>query len=170
MYRLRMGSGFTLLEILVTVVIIAIISTVGLISYRGVLISARDSARKGELRSLKLALEQYQLINGSYPSTGGAWWGESIDGGSQTQTYIPGLAPTYIKKLPNDPKVNQVVGTCCPAGNDTGWWYRSDGVDYKVSAWCLPEGNTGTAETNPFWEPVSPSCAWQISTPDAAGW
>lgn len=39
--------------------------------------------------------------------------------------YIPGLAPTYIKKLPSDPILD------CD-GITHSWFYASNGRDYKV--------------------------------------
>ncbi|MBI1863585.1 type II secretion system protein [Candidatus Microgenomates bacterium] len=166
MMSIRYKKGFTLLELLVAISIIAILSTVGLVSYTGVQRSARDARRRLELHDLKLALEQYQTITGSYPSTGGAWLGEPTTGGSHILDYIPNIVPTYIKKLPNDPLAN--TGSC-GGSTSAGYWYKSDGIDYKVQLYYTPEGALGTTATNAYFDP-STYCAWQISTPNALNW
>ncbi|MEK6952486.1 MAG: prepilin-type N-terminal cleavage/methylation domain-containing protein [Nanoarchaeota archaeon] len=61
-------SGFTLLEILVTVSIITLILTLGIVSYNQVFITSRDSTRKSDLQIISNTLEQYNSNKGSYPN------------------------------------------------------------------------------------------------------
>lgn len=60
-------KGFTLIELLVVISIIAILSTIGIMTYQGVTGKARDSIRKQDLNTLATALEIYsQRNNGDY--------------------------------------------------------------------------------------------------------
>lgn len=62
--------GFTLLEMLVVIGIIAVLVSMGFVSYSTAQKKARDAKRKLELGSIKIAMEQYySLCNGSYPTS-----------------------------------------------------------------------------------------------------
>lgn len=60
------AAGFTLIELMVAVSIIAILATFGLISYQGASQKARDSIRKKDLNALSTALEIYFQKNNRY--------------------------------------------------------------------------------------------------------
>lgn len=68
------ARGFTLIELMIVISIIAVLSTVGLATYRGVQAKARDGVRKSDLTKLATALELYfqKPENGKYPPPGGA--------------------------------------------------------------------------------------------------
>lgn len=141
--------GFTLLELLVVVGILAILTALGYSSFSNVLKSTRDARRKGDLKALKTTLESYKADNGSYPSTGSAWWGACSGYGSHTNDYIPNLVPTYIQNLPHDPRESASIPPC----NDSTlmcYLYRSDGIDYKLLAYCGLE--TTLTTTDPFYD------------------
>ncbi len=60
--------GFTLLELLVVIGIIGILVGIGTISYQSAQEKSRDSRRRGDLKAISNALEQYYAENtGSYP-------------------------------------------------------------------------------------------------------
>lgn len=59
-------DGFTLIELMVAISIIAILSTIGVTTYQGIQLKARDSVRKGDLNNLSTALEIYFQKNGKY--------------------------------------------------------------------------------------------------------
>lgn len=61
-------KGFTLVELIVVVTILAILGTIGFVSLQGYSANARDSVRISDLRNIKRALELYYLGNTSYPS------------------------------------------------------------------------------------------------------
>jgi prepilin-type N-terminal cleavage/methylation domain-containing protein len=68
------SSGFTLLELLVVMIILALLAGIGLMSFGTVQQKSRDSARKQDLASISKALELYHNDYGSYPLS------SSIDG------------------------------------------------------------------------------------------
>lgn len=65
--RIKNLKGFTLVELMVAIAIIAILSIVGTVIYSGISKSSRDTKRKSDIHAIRLALENYKLDNGRYP-------------------------------------------------------------------------------------------------------
>jgi len=139
---------------------------------------ARDAQRKNDLGQLKNALEAYNVVHGSYPSTGcaGCWFGDAPNFGGYGYEgptgYIPNLAPGEIKKLPQDPR-GHTVGAWLPTGcttGDAGYLYSSDGINYKLMAHCTPE-NYPPASENPFFDINRTTWAYAVWSSDTSkGW
>lgn len=62
-------SGFTIVELLIVVVIIAILAAVTVVAYNGIQERARSSALQTELTNAKKKLLVYGVDNASYPSS-----------------------------------------------------------------------------------------------------
>lgn len=96
-------NGFTLVELLVAISIIAILSTVGATIYLGIQSKARDSIRKSDLTKLATALELYFQKNSAYvlPQTGD----ESCTRDTNTFYTDPAIA-SYMSDntVPKDPQ------------------------------------------------------------------
>lgn len=90
----RSNQGFTLMELLVVIVILGLLATIGLVSFRGVQIKGRDTQRKNDLNQIQKALEMYDNDYGSYLATlpgGGGSWSDA-------------KGTLYMKEVPKDPK------------------------------------------------------------------
>jgi general secretion pathway protein G len=61
--------GFTLLELITVMTIIALLATVGLAGYRSKVKSAQEAVLKENLFQLNHALEQHRADRGKYPSS-----------------------------------------------------------------------------------------------------
>lgn len=61
-------QGFTLIEILVAMTIVAVLVSLALVSYQGARKSARDGKRKADLEQVRSALEMCRADTGSYPA------------------------------------------------------------------------------------------------------
>lgn len=59
-------KGFTLIELLVVITIIAILSAIGLSSFTNTQRRARDSRRRGDMKQIQNAMEQYYILNNQY--------------------------------------------------------------------------------------------------------
>lgn len=65
------NKAFTLIELLVVVALIAILSTIGIISYSGYTESAAQKAAENSLSAMRVAQEEYKLSNGRYYGSDG---------------------------------------------------------------------------------------------------
>ena len=64
----RHKPGFTLIEVLVAATIIALLTSIGVVSYQAANRQARDAKRKADLEQIRAALEMYKTDHaGNYP-------------------------------------------------------------------------------------------------------
>lgn len=97
-----MRKGFTLIEVLVAVTIIAVLVSIGVVSYSSVNKRSRDAKRKGDVEQLRSALEMYRADIGSYPNLGGGSW---VDASVLEDALV--TTGTYMPAIPSDPKGTQ---------------------------------------------------------------
>ena len=104
-FKFQIHKGFTLLEMLVVIGIIAVLIGMGAVSYSTAQRKARDAKRKSDLKAIQNSLEQYYSICAyQYPSNYGFLTSGSLVCGSQT----------VLSSAPKDPlgQPYQCVGTC----------------------------------------------------------
>ena len=107
MNKVRLNRGFTLLEIIVVVAIIAILAAYIAPKIAGRVDDARISKAKSDIRTLESSLELYKLDNFTYPSSA-----QGLDAlvnkpsGENTKNWREG---GYIKKLYKDPWGNEYL-------------------------------------------------------------
>jgi len=105
MKKLRTNQGFTLLEIIVVVAIIAILAAYIAPKVAGRVDDARISKAKSDIRVLESSLELYKLDNFLYPSSEqGLEALVNKPSGEGTKNWRDG---GYIKKLNKDPWGNE---------------------------------------------------------------
>jgi prepilin-type N-terminal cleavage/methylation domain-containing protein len=187
-------GGFTLVEMMVTIGVIGILSTIIYANFGSARAGARDDIRKADLKSLQLAIELYKAQNGFYPLRGcidsgdstGLWSNANPDSSvfvEQCPEYIVGLVPDYIAKLPTDPSG---VGV-----SDKGYIYRTNSntnpTEYKLLAWQsveskiinsysdefarCPYGTGNTICPDPFSAITAPARAtYAVYSRNAASW
>jgi prepilin-type N-terminal cleavage/methylation domain-containing protein len=69
----RKLKGFTLVELIVVITILAILGTIGFLAIGGYSSRARDSARIGDLAQVSKSLDLSTVISGSYPLPDGSF-------------------------------------------------------------------------------------------------
>lgn len=95
-------AGFSLVEVMIVVVILAILATLLGPRLMGRTEDAKRAAAKAQIRNIESALQLYKLDNGVYPST---------DQGLKALVEKPASGPVptnwkaggYLAKLPSDP-------------------------------------------------------------------
>lgn len=119
---LKKQSGFTLLEILVTISIIALILSLGIVSYNQVFITSRDSTRKSDIQIISNALEQYKSNTGNYPSTleNISKYLNPIPQDPQTkQNYVYSASPSACLETTENPCTSYVLSTTLEKNTET---------------------------------------------------
>jgi len=83
--------GFTLIELMIVVAILAIITTIAVPAYNGYIKTAENTEGWNNLNSLQLALEEYYMENGRYTTDTSAsgldWTPKPRAGGSNLFDY-----------------------------------------------------------------------------------
>ena len=64
--------GFTIVELLIVVVVIAILASISIVAYNGIQQRGRDAIRSSDIAAIKKALELYKINNGGYPACDGS--------------------------------------------------------------------------------------------------
>lgn len=62
------SKGFTIVELLIVIVVIAILATLVIVTFTGIQQKARDSQRQTDINAIDSHLEAYFAENGKYPS------------------------------------------------------------------------------------------------------
>ena len=121
MNKVRSTQGFTLLEIIVVVAIIAILAAYIAPKVTGRVDDARIAKAKSDIRVLESSLELYKLDNFVYPSSDqGLEALVNKPSGSNTRNWRDG---GYIKKLAKD-----------PWGNEYRYVYPGSNGEFDVSS------------------------------------
>ena len=105
----KTSSGFTIVELLIVIVVIAILAAMTITAYSGMQRRSRDTIRKQDLQALAKAISLYNVDKGNYLTTGsgcglsnnGQGW---VSSPSYTRSVVDCLQDAgYIKKNIIDP-------------------------------------------------------------------
>lgn len=93
-----MKKGFTLMEILIAIAIIAVLTAIGIVSYSSINRGARNAKRKSDIGQIQSALELYRSDFGYYPSVNSSAMADASN--------LDSLADfaAYLSNVPTDPK------------------------------------------------------------------
>jgi general secretion pathway protein G len=115
-------AGFTLLELLITMAIIAMLAAISIFALSGARQQGRDGKRKSDLESIRSALELYKADCDKYPSNiPTAASATSLNG--NTAPCNVGATNVYLNKTPAD-----------PSGSEYGYSVNGTNSTYEVCA------------------------------------
>lgn len=103
----RKSVGFTLVELSIAIVIIAILASIVIIGYSKVQVGVRDSARSSRIALISSALERYYAKNGEYPGCAAM-----TQGGSQVSVLLGGLDPGVLVTPTAPVTTSNSITTC----------------------------------------------------------
>lgn len=149
------NRGFTIVELLIVIVVIAILATITIVAYNGIQVRARDTQRSELVTNIKKALELYKIDHGQYPS---ATANPGVFGGWEASTDTAGTFMEYLKpyglQSPTDPKNDSIYRILyyryAPGGGSGGCDVSKGGfyvlrVVYE-NATNKPDGNSMAGE------------------------
>lgn len=136
-YMQKSKSGFTIVELLIVIVVIAILATITIVTFNGIQQRARDNKRHSDAKTIMKLIELYKADSddGRPP--------QYSAGGSIDVVLTAALTPKYANTLPQDTKYpyryagmganhaiqiyQEKIGGYCKIshGNTTAWWSSS---------------------------------------------
>lgn len=138
MGRARAEEGFSLIELLIAMVVLAVLAAIAI---PGLLTAAERSRQRrtmGDLRTVAAAVEQYALDHDGYPS---------LALGSATRL-APLLEPTYISHLPPQDAWGRPFTFAAPFDDATAYAVVSFGRDGLVDEGGWRQGALKAPETD----------------------
>jgi type II secretion system protein G len=96
-----MKKGFTLMEILIAIAIIAVLTAIGIVSYTSINKNARNAKRRSDVEQIRSALELYRADYGYYPAVNTMNMGVASNLNDDV-VVVPPFTP-YLT-IPTDPK------------------------------------------------------------------
>lgn len=151
-------NGFTIVELLIVIVVIAILATISVVAYNGVQARANDGRIKAAAQQVDKAIQLYVADYGSFPtglgwyatnptgnncpSSGGGWAAKPAYAHNCTLEYVLNenklLPDSFMVSLPKNKQINSTSGL------NTLMFYRCTpvGVNYFVLMWYLEAPST----------------------------
>ncbi|MCD6522013.1 type II secretion system protein GspG [Candidatus Calescamantes bacterium] len=119
-------GGFTLMELMIVVAVLAIIAAILIPNFRGITAEAKNSTAKADLRNLKMAVILYQNQFNVLPDD------SSIE---KFEECLQNYSPRVVDRVPTDP--------WSPDGSKYHYDVSADGTTFGI--WSV--GQNGTSET-----------------------
>jgi general secretion pathway protein G len=125
----RSEKGFTLVELMIVIIILAVLTGIAVPSYMALRNRARESATESEMKNLATSLELYQADNEDYPTTA-----EGLAACSPYMNPIPtldawGTGYTYTS--------DSTTYTLDSNGADAAWTGAGDDLRITDGQWTL---------------------------------
>jgi general secretion pathway protein G len=125
----RRQNAFTLVEMLLVLVILAVLAAIVIPKFSGRTQQAKEAAAKTQISSIELALDAFEVDTGSYPQ-GSSGLSALVD---QPNGATNWKGPYLKQGIPNDPWGNAYIYTCPGRNNAKGYDLMSMGPDGRVS-------------------------------------
>jgi general secretion pathway protein G len=124
----RRSRAFTLVEMLLVLVILAVLAAIVIPKFAGRSQQAKETAAKSQISSIELALDAFEVDTGFYPQ-GATGLNALIEQPSNAQNW---KGPYLKKGIPDDPWGNPYVYGYPGKNNPKGYDLMSVGPDGRV--------------------------------------
>ena len=146
----RKAYGFTIVELLIVVVVIAILATISIVAYKNISNSASDSAVKSDLRNLSQIIHLWELENNktavlTYSPVASASLGPGITFAPNKRAHSADYV-LYVCRQTSNPS-NLVIGSRSASNKVFAYQVGQGFIDYPNPESTL-NGNWGSGSTN----------------------
>ena len=124
----RTRSAFTLVEMLLVLVILAVLAAIVIPKFSGRSQQAKETAAKSQISSIELALDAFEVDTGFYPA-GATGLNALVDQPNNAQNW---KGPYLKKGIPLDPWGNAYIYTYPGKNNPRGYDLMSTGPDGRA--------------------------------------
>jgi general secretion pathway protein G len=124
----RVRAAFTLVEMLLVLVILAVLAAIVIPKFSGRSQQAKETAAKSQISSIEIALDSFEVDNGFYPA-GSAGLNALIEQPNNAQNW---KGPYLKKGIPLDPWGNPYIYTYPGKNNSRGYDLMSPGPDGRA--------------------------------------
>ena len=138
-------KGFTIVELLIVIVVIAILAAISIVAFTGIQQRGRDSERASDVSNLAKALNAYTSDGNAWPATAAA-----------AVTALNGYNTVNVPAT----TVNKVTGTAASSSTATTYGYaRCPATGTQTgAAFSYNKESLATGETNPITVKVGAGC------------
>jgi general secretion pathway protein G len=133
----RLRRGFSLIELLLVLVILAVLAALVVPKFAGRSKQARETAAKTDVAAVAGSINRFEVDNGRYPSSD-----EGIGALMAAPSGLTGWQGPYLERNPKDPWGNAYVYKYPGTHNPSGFDLYSAG----------PDGREGTDDDIGNWE------------------
>ncbi len=127
----KIQSGFTIVELLIVIIVIAILASITVVAFNGVRARALQSEKQSKVTEVRKALERYKIDNNRYP-------GMSEISGSSGAALIGMSLSVVTPSNADNPN----------SGIAAGWLNAAD-KHFKYMAWPNPDGSGFQCSSGP---------------------
>lgn len=154
-------SGFTIVELLIVVVVIAILAAITIIAYNGIQQRAKTSAVQTSLAQAARKIELYKIDNNSYPvdinsaGVNSGEYGNAYQRGLNGDTYCLSFIQGAVSYFVNETDASPRTGGCASSNGLVAEWLfngnandtSGSGMNGTVNGATLTTGRSGQANT-----------------------
>lgn len=133
---MRKDRGFTIVELLIVIVVIAILAAITIVAYNGIQNRAKSSSAQSAAVSLDKKIEAYNAINSQYPNTANVITCQGTSGACGTQNSVATTTASDWYSAPSATATQStVLPTTAPSDPNMLWYFPSGTVGACIYYW-----------------------------------